>query len=77
MKYKYRVLYKPPIEEFIDDNPDTWRKVFLFSVYDCPSELDLSVTINQLIKNYNMKKEYILFQDLEKGEEYYWYKNEK
>ena len=65
MKYKYRILYKPPIEEFIDDNPDTWRKVFLFSVYDCPSELDLSVKIKELIQNYNMKEQYITLENLD------------
>ncbi len=65
MKYKWRVLYKPPIEELDDDNPDTWRKVFYFSIYDCPEKIDLAVKIKELKNTYNMKEEYIILQDLE------------
>lgn len=69
MKYRYRLLYKSPIEEQTDD-PDTWRKVFYISKYDCPSELDLSVKITELKKLYKMKDEYIILEDLENKNEY-------
>lgn len=36
MKYKWRLLYKPPLEEIIDDDPDTWRKTFFIDKYECP-----------------------------------------
>ena len=64
MKYKYRLLYKPPIEEMTDD-PDTWRKMFYISIYECPSELDLTVKITELKNLYKMKEEYIILEDLE------------
>lgn len=67
MKYKYRLLYKPPIEEMTDD-PDTWRKVFYISIYDCPSKLDLAVKITELKNLYKMKEEYIILEDLENNE---------
>lgn len=65
LKFKWRVLYKPPLEEIIDDDPDTWRKTFFISKYDCPSELDLQCKINELIHDYKMDKQYIIIQDLE------------
>ena len=67
MKYKYRLLYKPPIEEMTDD-PDTWRKMFYISIYECPSELDLTVKITELKNLYKMKEEYIILEDLENNE---------
>lgn len=67
MKYKYRLLYKPPIEEMTDD-PDTWRKVFYISIYDCPSKLDINVKLTELKNLYNMKKEYMILEDLENNE---------
>lgn len=65
MKYKYRVLYKPPIEELDDNNPDTWRKVFYIDKYDCPSGLDVNIKLTELKNLYNMKKEYMILEDLE------------
>ena len=76
MKFKYRVLYKIPLEENDHQNPDTWRKVFLLTKYDCPSELDLSVKINQLVQDYNMDKQYVILQNLEDNTEYYYYAKE-
>ena len=64
MKYKWRVLYKPPLEEMTED-PDTWRKVFYLSIYDCPEKIDLTVKIRELKNTYNMKEEYIILEDLE------------
>lgn len=64
MKYKWRILYKPPLEEIVDDDPDTWRKTFLLSGYDYPEELDLKVKIRELINDYNMKEEYIEIEEL-------------
>ena len=64
MKYKYRLLYKSPIKE-MTDNPDTWRKVFYISIYDCPSKLDLAIKVRELKKLYKMKDEYIILEDLE------------
>ncbi len=65
MKYKWRVLYKPPLEDIIDDDPDTWRKVFYISVYECPSKLDLAVKLAELKNLYKMKEEYIILEDLD------------
>ena len=65
MKYKWRLLYKPPMEKIEDDNVDTWRKVFYIESYECPSELDLKIKITELKKLYNMKDEYIILEDLE------------
>ena len=47
------------------DDPDTWRKVFYISIYDCPSKLDLTVKITELKNLYKMKEEYIILEDLE------------
>lgn len=63
MKYKYRILYKPPIEELDDNNPDTWRKVFYLTPYDCPEKLDLRIKVSELINTYNMKEEYITIEE--------------
>lgn len=63
MKYKWRLLYKPPIEEQTDD-PDTWRKVFYIDKYECPSELDINIKLTELKNLYNMKDEYIILEDL-------------
>lgn len=65
MKYKWKILYKPPIEELDDNNPDTWRKVFYVSVYECPSKLDLAIKLRELKKLYNMKEEYLILEDVE------------
>lgn len=65
IKYKWRILYKPPLEEMVDDDPDTWRKTFFISVYECPTELDLTCKINQLVADYKMDKKYIILEDLE------------
>ena len=65
MQYKWRVLYYPPINKLINNDPTTWRKVFLISTYDCPEELDFQCKVNQLIKDYNMDKEYVIIEDLE------------
>ena len=67
-KYKWRILYKPPIEQLDDDNVDTWRKVFYLNIYDCPTKLDLAVKIAELKKIYKMKDEYVILQDLEGNE---------
>ncbi len=64
-KYKWRLLYKPPIEELDDNNIDTWRKVFYISQYECPSGLDINIKLTELKNLYNMKKEYMILQDLE------------
>ena len=66
MKYKWRVLYKPPLKDMVDNDPDTWRKVFYISIYECPSKLDLAIKITELKKLYNMKDEYVILEDLEK-----------
>lgn len=66
-EYKWRVLYKPPFEEMIDDDPDTWRKVFYISKYECKEELDLELKVLDLKNLYNMKKEYIIIENLEEG----------
>lgn len=68
MKYKWRVLYKPPLEDIVDDDPDTWRKTFYISVYECPSKLDLAVKLAELKNLYKMKEEYIILEDLENNE---------
>ena len=68
MKYKWRLLYKPPLEEIIDDDPDTWRKTFFIDKYECPEQIDLSIKINELKELYHMKNEYIILEDLEKDE---------
>ena len=63
--YKWRVLYKPPIEKIDDNNIDTWHKVFYFSKYECPSKIDLDCKLIDLKQTYNMKDEYIILQDLD------------
>ncbi len=68
MQYKWRLLYKSPLEEIIDDDPDAWRKAFYISVYECPSKLDLYIKVKELKKLYNMKDEYIILEDLENNE---------
>ena len=65
MKYKYRILYSPPISLLDEQNPDTWHKVFLISEYECPTELDLTCKVNELTADYNMNKKYITIEDLE------------
>lgn len=65
MKYKWRVIYKPPIKEIDYNNIDSLPKVFYLSIYDCPEKLDLHIKIKQLQKLYNMKDEYIQLDDLE------------
>lgn len=67
MKYRYRLLYKPPIEEMTDD-PDTWRKVFYIDKYEYPSGLDVNIKLTELKNLYNMKKEYMILEDLENNE---------
>ena len=69
MKYKWRLLYKPPLEEIIDDDPDTWRKTFFIDKYECPEKIDLLIKINELKELYKMKSEYIILEDLEKDDE--------
>ena len=56
---KYILLYKPPIKEFDENNPDTWHKVYHFDTFECPSKLDVAVKIGSLISEYNMKREYL------------------
>lgn len=68
MKYKWRLLYKPPLEEIIDDDLDTWRKTFYISIYECPSKLDLDIKVKELKSLYKMKDEYIILEDLEEYE---------
>lgn len=68
-KYKWRILYKPPIEWLDDNNVDTWRKVFLISKYDCPTELDFDVKIRELVQLYNMKEEFVYIEFLEEENE--------
>ena len=70
MKYEYRVLYQIPLEMNDNNDPSTWRKVFYFSVYDCPSKLDLYVKVRDLIKIYNMDTKYIKIQKLDANGEY-------
>lgn len=65
MKYKWRLLYKPPIEEIVDDDVDTWRKAFYISRYECPSDLDLNIKIRDLKNLYNMEDKYIILEDLD------------
>lgn len=69
MKYHWRLLYKPPLEELDDNNIDTWRKVFYISLYECPSKLDLGIKIKELKKLYNMKEEYLILQVIDKDDE--------
>ena len=63
--YKWRLVYKPPIEEIDYNNIDSLPKVFYLSIYDCPEKLDLDVKIKQLKKLYNMRDEYLQLDDLE------------
>ncbi len=63
--YKWRIIYKPPIEQIDYNDIDSLPKVFYLSVYDCPEKLDLGVKIKQLKNLYNMKDEYIELEDLE------------
>ena len=65
MNYKWRIDYKPPLQEIDYDNINTLPKVFYINVYECPSKLDLAVKIEELKKLYNMKEEYIVLVDLE------------
>lgn len=67
MKYKYRLLYKPPLKDLDDNDISTWRKVFYFSIYDCPSELDLKVKIAEYKNLYHMNPRYIIVEDLEEN----------
>ena len=62
-EFKYRVLYKPPMEKVKDDNPDTWRRVWYFTEYDCPEKLDLEVKILQMCTSFNINKKYIEVQE--------------
>lgn len=64
-KYKWRLLYKPPIEEYNENNIDTWHKVFYINKYECPTGLDVNIKLTELKNLYNMKKEYMILQDLE------------
>lgn len=66
MQYKWRLLYKPPTENEIENDPDTWRKVFYISQYECPTGLDINVKLTELKNLYNMKQEYMILEDLEK-----------
>lgn len=68
MKYKWRLLYKPPIENEIENDPDTWRKVFYISQYEYPTELDIIIKLIELKNLYNMKQEYMILEDLENNE---------
>ena len=63
--YKWRLVYKPPIEEIDYNNIDSLPKVFYLSVYDYPEKLDLDIKIKQLKKLYNMRDEYLQLDDLE------------
>ena len=64
-KYKYRILYSPPISLFNEEDPDTWHKVFLISKYECPEELDLRCKVNELVSDYHMNKKFLTTEDLE------------
>lgn len=68
-KYKWRLLYKPPVEEEKDDDPDTWRKVFYLDKYQYPTGLNLSVKLTEMKHLYNMKKEYMILEDMENNYE--------
>lgn len=70
MKYEYRVLYKPPLNEIIDDDPDTWRKTFYIDKYQYPDELSRQVYITELKNLYNMKDEYVQIEKLELDNKY-------
>lgn len=72
MKYKYRILYYPPHNTLENNNPDTWRKVFLINRYDCREELDLVVKIKELILDYNMNPEYVIVEDLDTEESFFY-----
>lgn len=65
MNYKWRIDYKPPLEEIDYNNINTLPRVFYISIYECPSKLDLAVKIEELKKLHNMKEEYIVLVDLE------------
>ena len=62
--YEYRVLYKPPIEEIVENDPDTWRKVWYYSITDCPEKLDLKIKLLNLVRMYNLKERYIIVEKL-------------
>lgn len=62
--YEYRVLYKPPTEEIVEEDPDTWRKVWYYSTIDCPEKLDLKIKLLELVRIYNLKERYITVQRL-------------
>lgn len=75
MKYKWRILYYPPHHTTVNNDPDTWRKVFLFTKFECKEELDLQVKIRELINDYNMNEKYIIIEDLETKESHFYYNN--
>ena len=65
MKYKWRLVYKPPIEKIDYNNIDSLPKVFYINNYECPSGLDVNIKLTELKNLYNMKKEYMILEDLE------------
>lgn len=65
MTYKWRVVYKPPIEKIDYNNIDSLPKVFYYSIYDCPEKIDLAVELERLKKLYHMKDEYLYLEDME------------
>lgn len=64
-KYKWKLFYKPPIEDFREEDTDTWYKLFYISKRDCKEELDLILKINELIQDYNMNKDYLTLEEID------------
>ena len=63
--YKWRLVYKPPIENIDYNNLDSLPKIFYISIYECPEKLDLHLKINELKKLYNMKDEYTILEEID------------
>ena len=63
-KYRWRVLYYPPIKDLDDEDITTWRKVFFIDRYECPTKLDLDVKVRELKNLYQMKDEYTIVEEL-------------
>lgn len=66
-KFKWKLLYKPPMEHFDENEEETWTKMFYISTDECKDGLSLTLKIHDLIRIYNMDREYITLEDMETG----------
>jgi len=65
MEYKWRLIYKPPINQIDYNNIDTLPKVFHISKQECKEQIDLELKIQELKNLYNMKSEFLILETLE------------